>query len=244
MTHRFLVEPHQIQGSSVTFADAQARQIVRVLRLRAGDRVRVFDGVTPIDRVVELREAPHGRLVGEHPQASEPRTKLIAYPTLLRREKFESVLQKLTEIGVAAIGPVRTARSLVRDGPDERQLARWRAILREAAEQSGRGVVPRLLAPLDFSQAVAAAEGCVLVAYEGERRRELPEALASKPGTVSLFVGPEGGYTTEEVACAERAGAHLITLGPRVLRTETASPLLAGLVLYELGDLSCAADDQ
>jgi 16S rRNA (uracil1498-N3)-methyltransferase len=81
------------------------------------------------------------------------------------------------------------------------------------------------------------------MAYEAERRRNLKDALTSAPRTVSLFVGPEGGYSADEADCATQAGAQLITLGPRVLRTETASPLLAALVLYELGDLSSAVHD-
>src|SRR6185436_10943371 len=127
--------------------------------------------------------------------------------------------------------------------PDERRQTRWRSILREAAEQSGRGVVPSLLPAVSLGAAVGRAEGVVIMAYEGERRRQLKEALTGVGHTVSLFVGPEGGYDPAEAAIAEAAGARLITLGPRVLRTETASPLLAALVLYELGDLSSATDD-
>jgi 16S rRNA (uracil1498-N3)-methyltransferase len=138
---------------------------------------------------------------------------------------------------------VITTRSLVRDAPDERRVLRWGAILREAAEQCGRGVVPQLLPAATFAEAIGGAEGTVIVAYERERRLALREALSQRPSTVSLFVGSEGGYAPEEAECALRAGARLITLGPRVLRTETASPVLAALVLYELGDLSWAQDD-
>jgi 16S rRNA (uracil1498-N3)-methyltransferase len=144
-------------------------------------------------------------------------------------------------VGVAAIGPLITARSLVRSGPDEARLARWTAIVREAAEQSGRGVIPEILPACSFDAALAAASGAKLVAYELERRRGLADALATRPATVSLFVGPEGGFTAEEMLSAMRAGAQSVSLGPRVLRAETASPVLAALVLYELGDLSWPA---
>jgi len=243
MTHRFLVDTWRIEGDRVDFAAEQAHQIRRVLRLRTGDHVRVFDGSTPLDRLVELTEANRGRIVGEQVQAAEPQTRLVVYPALLQRDKFESVLQKLTEIGAVAIAPVITDRNMVREAPDERRLARWRAILREAAEQSGRGVVPSLLPTDGLARALGSAEGRVIVAYERERRHDLRDALAPRPTAVSLFVGPEGGYAPEEVECAERLGARLITLGPRLLRTETASPVLAALVLYELGDLSCVPDD-
>jgi 16S rRNA (uracil1498-N3)-methyltransferase len=246
VNHRFLVAGEQVQGDRVVFSAAQWHQLHAVLRLRIGDGVQVFDGVEPIDHVVELVGPATGRIVDVRPQAREPMTRLIMYPSLLPREKFESVLQKVTEVGVAAIVPVVTARSLVRQPPDEHRQERWRVILREATEQSGRGVVPELLPARDFSRAIeqARGEGSVVMAYEDERRRTLREALARARQTVSLFVGPEGGYAPEEVAFATQSGAQLVTLGPRVLRTETASPILAALVLYELGDLSSAQDDR
>ncbi len=245
MKHRFYISADQLQGDAVSFKPGQWHQLHSVLRLRVGDRVAVFDGVERVDRRVELIGPAMGRVVDQLPQAAEPRTRLVAYPSLVHRDKFELVLQKLTEVGAVAIVPVLSARSLVRQPPDEGRQARWRAILREAAEQSRRGVVPELFAALDFTHAIAHAigEGTVIMAYEEERRRSLRAALQSAPQTVSIFVGPEGGYTPEEASAAASLGAKLVTLGPRVLRTETASPLLAALVLYELGDLSSAQDD-
>ena len=242
MKHRFYVPPDSPRRDQVRFSPEQARQLRSVLRLRPGDCVRVFDGVEPVDRIVELgrvtSEGAEGQVVDERPHPPEPRTRLVAHPALLQRVKFEPVLQKLTEIGVAAVVPVLTARSLVRQPPDEHREARWRAILREAAEQSGRGIVPELrpTLPLAIALRQAVAAGSVLVAYEGEQQLSLREALAGieSPAHVSIFVGPEGGYAPEETALAREAGAQLVTLGPRVLRTETASPVMGALVLYEL----------
>jgi 16S rRNA (uracil1498-N3)-methyltransferase len=244
--HRFFVSADQLNGNAVTFSPEQWHQLHTVLRLRIGDCVGVFDGVAPVDRRVELVGPASGRVVDEEPQAPEPRTRLLVYPSLLQRDKFEAVLQKLTEIGAAAIGPVLSARSVVRQPPHEGRQVRWRAILREAAEQSRRGVVPELLPALGFEQALerALAEGTVILAYEEERHHSVRAALSGATQTVSIFVGPEGGYAPEEAFIARQAGAQLVTLGPRVLRTETASPLLAALVLYELGDLSSAQDDE
>jgi 16S rRNA (uracil1498-N3)-methyltransferase len=242
MTHRFCVTPTQIAADVVTFTPKQAHQLRNVLRLRAGDTVRVFDGVVARDVLVELVEAGRGNVIGSEPQAPEPRTRLVAYPALLQRDKFETVLQKLTEIGVAAIAPVISAHSLPRAVPDATRLERWRAILREAAEQCGRGTVPSLLLALPLSTALGTSEGVRLFAYEHERDNGLPDALGSRPACVSLFTGPEGGFAPEEVECARRAGTEVITLGPRVLRAETAAPMLAALVLYELGDLSWPHD--
>lgn len=242
--HRFLVATDACQADDVVFSADQAHQLRHVLRLRPGEQVCVFDGTDQVDWLVELvavaAGAAHGRIVGRRAQPPEPRARLVVYPALLPRDKFEVVLQKLTELGASAIVPVRTSRGLVRELPDDRRLLRWRAILREAAEQCGRGVVPSLGAGLALGQAVeqATVRGTVLLAYEAERQMTLRQALAGAGPEVGLFVGPEGGYATEEVEHARAAGAQVVTLGPRVLRAETAGPVLAALVLYELGDLS------
>lgn len=244
MTHRFFVDPEQFVGEAVVFKADQTHQLRSVLRLRPGDLVRVFDGHSLADQLVELMDssAKRGRIVGQQPQAPEPTTRLVAYPALLQRDKFEPVLQKLTEIGAAAIGPVITERGLVREAPDERRIQRWRSIVREAAEQCGRGVIPELLPTQALVAALRSAQGARVMAYEGERLLSIADALRDHPSQVAVFVGPEGGFSPDEAECARQAGAQLVTLGPRVLRTETASPLLAGLVLYEMGDLSWPRD--
>jgi 16S rRNA (uracil1498-N3)-methyltransferase len=236
--HRFLVATPISQ--SVVFSKRQQHQITHVLRLRAGDRVRVFDGITPSDYLVELDKASGGQVVGTCLQRPEPRTVLIAYPALLPRDKFEPVLSKLTELGVAAIVPVLTVRSLVRELPDAARLERWRNIVCEATEQCGRGRVPELrpAASLEGALQLLTTEGTAVMAYESEREYTLRKALQGAGDTVSIFVGPEGGFTPDEAQLARKHGARLITLGPRILRSETASPVLAALVLYERGDLS------
>jgi 16S rRNA (uracil1498-N3)-methyltransferase len=236
LKHRFWTPAERIEAGQVQFSVEQAHQLRSVLRLQPGDQVRVFDGFHRVDYVVELTaDCLHGRIVGQQPQPPEPQVDLIAYPTLLPRDKFEVVLQKLTEVGVRAIVPVITARSLVREPPDPPRQTRWQMIIREAAEQSGRGHVPELHTCLLFREAIdrALGQGTTLMAYEREPRLQLHEALKQHERVISLFVGPEGGFTPEEA----QAGARLVSLGPRVLRTETASPVFAMLVLYELGEL-------
>jgi 16S rRNA (uracil1498-N3)-methyltransferase len=217
--------------------------------------------------------AVEGVIVGERPATGEPPVAITLYQALLPREKFEQVLQKGTEVGVAAFVPVRTERCLVGrlDAVDERRLARWRAIVREAAEQAGRGRLPRVHPPLPLASALQAARTADLrlCAWEEERGQTLRAALrawagagapqcdrgragdpagaggAPRPATdgpgwsgaarVALFVGPEGGLTAAEAEAARAAGALTVSLGPRILRAETAGPVLAALVLYELG---------
>lgn len=245
MSHRFALSPDAIHGDRVHLTPDQAHQVQHVLRLRPGDTIRVFDGLADHDRVVRLDSPSTGLIESVAAHAAEPRTSLIAYPALLSRDKFESVLQKLTEVGVTCIVPVVTARSLVRTSPDERRLQRWHTIMREAAEQSGRGRVPTLATARPFAAAMteAIATGSTLLASERDHAHALRNALSSlgRPATLSFFVGPEGGFTDAEIALAASCGAHVVTLGARILRTETASPILAALVLYELGDLSSSA---
>src|SRR5262249_48873907 len=125
-----------------------------------------------------------------------------------------------------------------RDLPDAERRERWRRIAREAAEQSGRGRVPEVGEPRNLVEAVAEAlaTSVVMLAHEFDESCPLRHVLTrlGRAGQVSIFVGPEGGYTAGEVAQARAGGAHVVSLGPRVLRTETASPVLAALVLYEL----------
>jgi 16S rRNA (uracil1498-N3)-methyltransferase len=237
--HRFLVR--SIDRVEVEFSAAQAHQIGTVLRLRAGDRVRAFDGVTPWDALVELSSPGTGHVVDRAPQRPEPRASITTYLALLRREKFEPVLQKLTELGVQAIVPMLTTRTVVREAPDARRLERWHAITREATEQCGRGRVTVIRPTLTFDAALtsAQADGTVLMAYEEERTLDIRHALTtSRPGNVSILIGPEGGFSQQEADQARTASVRLVTLGPRILRAETAAPVFAALVLYELGDLS------
>jgi 16S rRNA (uracil1498-N3)-methyltransferase len=238
MTHRFFVAAGQLEAGEVCFTPEQVRQMRHVLRLGRGDVVRVFDGRMETDRVVRLTSPERGQIIDQAPHARDPRTRLIVYPALLPRDRFESVLQKLTELGVAAIGPMITQRGLVRAAPDEQRLTRWGAIVREAAEQCGRGSLPVILptAPT-LDTAVAGAEGRPILAHAGEGGCPLNSSLNGQPRAVSVFVGPEGGFSPDEVERAHTLGARVVGLGPRTLRADTASPVLAALVLYELADL-------
>lgn len=243
--HRFFVLPTQIGHQTVRFDAEQAHQMRRVLRLRPGDRVMALDGrgrqyEIVLDEVTNARVT--GRIAAQSEAGGEPGVRLTLFQSLLPRDKFEWVLQKGTEVGVAAFAPVITRRSLVRgDDVTPEKLTRWERIIREAAEQSGRSLLPRLLPPAPFSMATseAAALDRALIAWEGETRRPLGQALAPPDGLqeVGLFIGPEGGYETEEIDEAAARGVIPVTLGRRILRTETAAVVGAALLLHELGEL-------
>ncbi|CUS04644.2 Ribosomal RNA small subunit methyltransferase E [Candidatus Promineifilum breve] len=243
--HRFFILPSQIGHQTVRFDADQAHQMRRVLRLRPGDRVLALDGRGRQYEVV-LEEVSNARATGrvatQSEAGGEPGARLTLFQSLLPRDKFEWVLQKGTEVGVSTFAPVITRRSLVRgDDVTAEKMTRWERIIREAAEQCGRGLLPRLLPPAPFSAAIVAAAALdrAVIAWEGESRRALGEALSQsgERPEVGLFIGPEGGFEMEEIEEAAAQGIVAVTLGRRILRTETAAVVGAALLLYELGEL-------
>ncbi len=151
------------------------------------------------------------------------------------------MLEKGAELGVAAFVPLLAARTVRRPRGGGARLDRWRRIVRETAEQCGRSVLPDLSPPLSLVEALARAPGLKLVPYERERALGLREALRplgdDESPAVSLFVGLEGGFSEDEVALARSAGAATVSLGRRILRSETAGIVAAAAVMYELGEL-------
>ena len=253
--HRFLVDAGTVpgtdaQGANIVFPEVAARQIRTVLRMQRGDRVIAL---TPggWEMEVELtqvgRDGVAGKVLSRRAAGGEPGARITLYQSLLKRDNFEWVLQKCTEIGVAVFVPVVSRRTVIRSVDDvkESRLGRWRRIIAEAVEQSRRGRVPALHEPLRFEEAVAQAaqSGLCLIPWEEEASLGLRAALAAvqrsgdEPAAVSLFIGPEGGFDPEEIVLARECGAIPVTLGPRILRAETAAVVVASLVLYELGDL-------
>lgn len=239
--HRFFVDPEILQGSRVILPAAQAHQIRNVLRLRAGSAILVLDN-SGAEYEVVLRQVDKQQVVGEavakRPSPNEPTVHLTLYQALMKRDKFEWVLQKGTEIGVSCFVPLVTQRSLVQDiDIKANKQARWHKIITEAAEQSRRGCLPELRPPQTLAQALAAHPPQPgLIAWEEEDALTLRKALAGgeRPSHISLFIGPEGGFAAEEVATAQTVGIQSITLGKRILRAETAALVASALVLHEL----------
>lgn len=241
--HRFFLTPEQIAGPTARFNSEQSRQMRHVLSLRPGDRVLALNGLggqyeVALTEVSDTRVV--GQVVGQVEAAGEPDVRLTLYQSLLRREKFEWVLQKGTEIGVAAFAPVITRRSLVRDTEDvtPEKLTRWQRIIKEAAEQSGRGLLPELSPPVQFGAALGSINAdCAIIAWEGDTPHTIREALRPGGRSVALFIGPEGGFDPDEVNEATACGVIPVTMGRRILRTETAAIVGAALILHELGEM-------
>lgn len=235
--HRFFVDPQFIGKTAVTFPPEQAHQMRAVLRMAPGADVVVLDNAGweyAVTLTVVTKSQVLGDIIARRPATGEPATHLTLYQALLKRDNFEWVLQKGTEIGVSRFVPIITARTVVTAvKPPKRD--RWQRILTEAAEQCRRGRIPELAAPLPLAEAITACPAeAMLMPWEETRGATLAAALAGKPRSVALFVGPEGGFNPAEVD--ERVTA--VTLGPRILRAETAAIVAATLTLQTLGDLA------
>ena len=245
--HRFFVSPDQISGDVVTFPPDLSRQISRVLRMSPGDEVIALDGsgweYTVALSVVDAIRA-EGRVTGRREGRGEPAARLTLYQAMVRPERFEWALQKCVELGVSRFVPVATLRTERRHTEvSDNRRERWRRIIREAAEQSGRSRLPVLDDPQSLEEALKTAPRPALMAWEEETRGSLKSTLqrwrdeAAKSGAVSVFVGPVGGLDPQEVELARGLGVETVGLGARILRSETAAAVLTVIVMHEFGEL-------
>jgi 16S rRNA (uracil1498-N3)-methyltransferase len=245
---RFYVAPGALDGDSVSIDSPLAQRLAAVLRLKAGERIVLFDGGGN-DATVRLTSVSARLVAGDiesrTPGPPESRTRVHLYQSITKGERFEWLVEKATEIGVASITPLLTARAVVKTAAGGARAERWRRIAVEAAEQCGRGVVPGVGAPLRLEDALASATGVMLLPYEdadhtaasvaGVLHERVDDVFASS--SVSIFIGPEGGYEPAEVEHACAADAAVVTLGDRVLRSETAGLVALTLVMQAIGEL-------
>ncbi len=226
--HRFFVAPDEMAGERFPLPASVAHQVTRVLRLRDGDRLILLDGR---GEQATVRLDGGGCLLEERgPAGGEPAHRLTVWQALLRGDHLEPVVRLGTEVGIAAFRLVVTERCVARE-ISPRKLERLRAVAREAAEQSERGLVPEVADPVPLAEALASASVLLLERTDGPRLSEVapPE---------SVVIGPEGGFTPDEVAAAERAGMTLAGLGPRILRSETVAVAAAAAILSRTGDFA------
>lgn len=229
--HRFFVPRGTVSGREGLPLPAEiAHQVTRVLRLRDGDELVLLEG----DGGEALCRLAGGELMvtERRPSIGEPRHRLTVVQALLKGDALEAAIRAATEVGVAAFRLVVTERTIARD-LSPRKLERLRAVAREAAEQSERGMVPAVAAPVQLAEAIG--PGSVVLWERGAP--EMPRLGAIEPPG-AVVIGPEGGFTLDEVAAAERAGATLAGLGPRILRAESVAPAAAAIVLSRAGDFA------
>jgi 16S rRNA (uracil1498-N3)-methyltransferase len=240
--HRFFIPSEWISQDRVSLTDEPAHQIIHVLRLKPKDHIILLDN-SGSEYEVEIDQMSlgliQGRVIGQGLGTTEPRVKVTLYQALLKAEKFEFVLQKGVELGVSVFVPFVSERCVVRK-PGGNKLARWRKIIQEAAEQSGRALLPALYPVATFRGACDSAHGASILLWEEEKSLSLSRILKESPfqasSTFNVFVGPEGGFPPAEVAYAESRGIVPVSLGHRVLRAETAGLAVVVALLYDRGE--------
>lgn len=224
---------------TVTLASDEARHLREVLRLKAGDEVQVFDGEGKEFRaaVSQARREFAELEIGDEIDAMRPESplELTLAVALLKGEKFDLVVQKGTELGVNQFVPLitRYADIRLRDEADgAKRVARWQRIALEAAKQSGRAVVPQVTMPVPF-ESVIRDNSCLLFSERDGQSLDTDSKLLS----VTAIIGSEGGWSDEELDQARTSGVPIVTLGGRILRSETAAIATAALLQHRYGDL-------
>ncbi len=236
----FFVEPSAITGSSAVITGEDASHIARVLRMRPGDEIHIADGqnneyrarLLDVDKLTVKVE-----LLGRCASTAEPVHHFTLYQALPKAGKMEVIIQKCVELGVSRITPVLTERCVVRpDGDFEKKRLRYQRIAYEAAKQSGRAVIPQVTGLVSLADINYKAHGMLLHAYEEEHGVTLRQFLrkGEQPMDIALIIGPEGGFDEEEAQQLAHSGAVAVSLGPRILRTETAGMAMLAMLIYEL----------
>lgn len=242
--YRFFVTKEQIGETQICITGSDVNHIKHVLRMRKGEEILLSDG-NGKEYTCYIEELEEGKVMAHIMYSQDSRQELPAkiylFQGLPKGDKMELIVQKAVELGAFAIVPVAAKRCVVKldEKKAESKRKRWQAIAESAAKQSMRMAVPQVMPVMDFAQAAryAADLDVRLIPYElargMEQTREILEAI--RPGqSVGIFIGPEGGFAEEEIAQARELGIQPITLGRRILRTETAGMTVLSILMYLL----------
>ena len=242
--YQFFVTHQAIESDGIRITGPDVNHIKNVLRLKPGETICISDaaGREYTCRIAELTsDMVLAKIEDVQAASAELPVEVYLFQGYPKGDKMETIIQKTVELGVAKIIPVMTKRSVVR--LDEKKAAkkqeRFQAVALAAAKQAKRGVIPQILPVMSFSEALSLAEtlDMILVPYENAEgvkasKKRIQEIAGHK--SLGIFIGPEGGFDAEEIACIEDMGGHSITLGHRILRTETAGMTVMSIVMYEL----------
>ena len=242
--YQFFVEPEQIGPEWATITGPDVNHIRNVLRMKPGEAVRISDGKgSCYDGTVDTLQSDEiiVRLTGEKMESTELPVEVVLFQGLPKSDKMEWIIQKNTELGVGAIVPVATSRAVVKldEKKADSKVKRWNGIAEAAAKQSKRTLIPEVRSVLSFKQALAesATFDVKLMPYENAEGMAFTRKCIGeiRPGAkVAVFIGPEGGFSEEEVKAASEMGFLPITLGRRILRTETAGMSVLSMISYAL----------
>lgn len=248
---RYFVSPDQINAEKIEILGEDAHHLIRVLRAKSGDRMIVSDGAGT-ELLAQIENIEEDRVVAapiDHLEANgEPAIKVWVAQSLPKGDKFETVVQKCTELGASRIIPFTSERTVVRY--DEKKLQkkrdRWQKIAKEAAEQAHRSAIPEIESPLPWKALLQRCSNVnALLCYEQEQGKGIKAALTELRGRedaihtpLLLVIGPEGGLTEAEAKQAQEAGCRSVSLGRRILRTETAAMAALACIMYEFDEMN------
>lgn len=249
--YHFFVEPSQISDKSVIITGEDVNHIKNVIRLKVGDEISISNGIDGRDYRCGIASMTDTEILCElrfiKEDGVELPSKVYLFQGLPKGDKMELIIQKLVELGVFEIIPVAMKRCVVKldDKKAKSKIVRWQSISEAAAKQSKRGVVPQIHDVMSFQTALEYAQtmDVKLVPYEMEETLDGASGMAGtkkiieglKPGqSVAVFIGPEGGFEESEIQAAIDAGMKPITLGKRILRTETAGMTVMSWLMYQL----------
>lgn len=244
--HRFFVDGKNIEDNMITITGEDVKHIKNVLRLNEGAIISLCDklGTDYVAQISVLtKEKIICNILETKASNSEPPIEVVLYQGIPKSTKMDLIIQKLTELGVAKIIPVITDRTIVKiqdKKKEEKKLERWNKITEEAAKQSKRGIIPEVCKIITFEEMLNTLknEKHIIVPYENEENLGIKEALKNEVSKkVNIIIGPEGGFEEKEIESLKTIGSKIVSLGPRILRTETAGFITSAIVLYELGDL-------
>ena len=241
---RFFVEPGQVDDQIITITGGDVNHIKNVLRMHQGDTLSVSDGCGK-DYFCSIKTMDKDQVI-LHIENSwdsyvELPVKLHLFQGLPKGDKMELIIQKAVELGVYEIIPVITSRTIVKLDPkkEDKKVARWQMVCESTAKQSGRGMIPKVTSPVSFKKALelAGALEAGVMPYERaqgmDAARTLVKELHGKK-SIGIFIGPEGGFDPAEVELAQAQGIRTMTLGKRILRTETAGLAVLSVFMFEL----------
>lgn len=242
--HRFFVDPSQIGEKEIVITGPDVNHIRNVLRMRAGEELLAADGQGSEYRCI-LRELQDSEIRAEICRklsgSAELPSRITLFQGLPKSDRMDFIIQKCVELGVFRIVPVTTKRTVVKldAKKEESRRKRWTAVSESAAKQSGRGIIPEISGVQSFREAVEEAgelDVCLIPYEKAEDMARTREILSGIPAgaSIGVFIGPEGGFEEEEVREAMEAGARPITLGRRILRTETAGMAVLAMLGYLL----------
>lgn len=236
---KFFTDRNNISDNELKIVGEDVSHIKNVLRMKIGNVINVCDG-SGTDYTAEIISLNHeevaAKIIDIKKCDAEPDVSVTLFQALPKQGKMEQIIQKCIELGIKEIVPVYTSRCVVK--PTNKQ-ARWQKVAEAAAKQCGRGIIPKVTETVDFNRAIEMVSSFrkKIMLYECEEKVNLHGMLKDKIDNIAILVGPEGGFDVSEVEKAQNSGVTTVTLGKRILRTETAAAAVLPIIMYEQNEI-------